>query len=168
VTDSLAKARRDLWRASKKYRRLHGMVGRTVWAADSRWLAHRSIVGEPAAGLGETMGRKGIVEVLTSFTAEASARPWAWERSGAYVLVGQPNWPSKPERGVSDCSTVRCWFDGDTFEALRRCVVLAAVDQPRSMRLDPWRGAVSWWHPRGYPVAVLLGLRVPVEVKVLP
>ena len=123
MTDSLAKARRDLWRASKKYRRLHGMVGRTVWAADSRWLAHRSIVGEPAAGRGDD-GPEGHRRGAHLVHGRGIGSSLGVGALGAYVLVGQPNWPSKPERGVSDCSTVRCWFDGDTFEALRRCVVL--------------------------------------------
>lgn len=154
-----------LWR-TVKHRFMVGNIGRTTWACgDGYWMAHQSVVGPPPDKREpRPMKAPNIREAVRRHTVGAT-RPYGGlgheAVSNGLVVVGQARHDG---RGVDTFSPVRAAFDAQRFDALRRCVTLAAGNATGyEMRLDPWLEAVSWWHPRGYPVAVLLGVRANTD-----
>ena len=154
--------RAQLWRTVKS-RYMTGTGGRTVWASgDGYWIAHQSIVGPPPANVvpAHPMAPKSIRTVVDRYTHEATT-PFGklahQEGPNGLIIIGQASY--RDTGTVDKSSPVRVAFEAKKFNALRRCIALAAGNAIGfEMRVDPWRRAVSWWHPRGYPVAVLLGI----------
>jgi len=155
----------QLWR-TVKHRTLTGKLGRTVWVSgDGYWIAHQSIVGPPSAKLqpAQPMRPKSVRDAVARYAADAST-PFGklahQQTTSDLVIVGQASY--RDTLTIDPFSPVRVAFSAEKFEALRRCVVLAASNATGfEMRVDPWKQSVSWWHPRGYPVAVLLGIFTP-------
>ena len=132
---------------------IHITIGRTEWTSgNGYWMAHASIVGrEPNhKQVAETDSRKINRAFVKRLTGDARKVQSVSDRR----LVAE-TWEGWTEPLIKyDCGPSSAVFvNADFHDALDAIC-------PADLRADPWTSALSWWSPSGYPVAILMGVRV--------
>lgn len=122
------------------------------------WIAHTSRVPLPTHKKIETMEiRGGSLAAYMATIREGNPRP-------VKILDGDWWTPHYPENhvtciGINPSHRVIAAFDSGFFQALH------TINSDCELRLEPWSGAATWWHPRGYPVALLLAFYTRPELR---